>query len=320
MRWRRSLVMSKSNLNLPTVAFDVKSDIEDGYSGYFIVAFVDLLGTDAKNAEIKAQPEFPSEMLEREVGKVKAFQRNFYRMLDTLVESAARLNTQRPESENIAIEKLRGNDVISYAFSDSIIFHASLNDKLGREVPVSSCLTIMAALVYVQLWSLSCGHPFRGGVEIGRAAVFNGNQILGPALSDAVKLEKQAQFPRIIIGEEVRKYLQLFSQLPPDAPAKHANRSYAELCRSLICESDEPSELYKIDADKGDKKSIFSLDIHSDFVVSLFRDKQQHEELVTKARNFADGQVQRFASQEGNDEKLVCHYRHLLDYLNDRAE
>jgi len=45
---------------------DVKLDIEDGYSGYFIVAFVDLLGTGAKNAEIKAQPEFPSEMLERE--------------------------------------------------------------------------------------------------------------------------------------------------------------------------------------------------------------------------------------------------------------
>lgn len=301
---------------------DVKPDIEDGYSGYFIVAFVDLLGTDAKNAEIKAQPEFPSEMLEREVNKVKAFQRNFYGIFDAASDAAKRFDSQRPENLKAAFEKLKGNDVVSYAFSDSIIFYASLNDKQGREAPVSSCFTILVALVYVQLWSLSRGHPFRGGVEIGRAAVFNGNQILGPALSDAVKLEKQAQFPRILIGEGARKYLQLYNQLPPDAPEKHANRSYAELCVGLICESDEPNELCKKDADKGDKKSIFSLDIHSDFVVSLFRDKQQHEELVSKAREFAESQIQIFTSQEGNNdnEKLACRYRHLLSYLNDRTE
>lgn len=235
------------------------------------------------------------------------------------MDTEKRFDSQRPENQKAVFEKLKGNDVVSYAFSDSIIFYSSLNDKQDKEVPVSSCYTVMATLAYVQLWSLSRGHPFRGGVEIGRAAIFNGNQILGPALSDAAKLEKQAQFPRIIIGEGARKYLQLYNQLPPDTPAKHANRSYAELCVGLICESDEPNELCKKDADK-DKKSILSLDIHSDFVESLFRDKQQHEELVTKARGFAESQVQRFTSQEGNDEKLACRYRHLLNYLGERTE
>ena len=299
---------------------DVKPDIEDGYSGYFIIAFVDMLGTDTKNAEIKAQPEFLSEMLEREVRKVRAFQRNFYGILDAVSDAAKRFDSQRPENLKATFEKLKGNDVISYAFSDSIIFYASLNTKQDRKVPVESCFTILAALVYVQLWSLSRRHPFRGGVEIGRAAVFNGNQILGPALSDAVRLEKQAQFPRILIGEGARKYLQLYNQLPPDAPAKHANRSYAELCRGLVCESAEPSQLcIGEDTDK-DKMSIWSLDIHSDFVVSLFRDKQQHQELVTKAMEFAESQIQRFTSQEGNDEKLACRYRHLLNYLGERTE
>ncbi len=300
---------------------DVKLDAKDGYSGYFIVAFVDLLGTDDKNAEIKAQPEFPSEMLEREVNKVKTFQRYFYSMLSTFAENTARSDPQRPEGERIAVEKLSGNDVISYAFSDSIIFYAPLNDKLGREVPASSCFTVMAALAYVQLWSLSRGYPFRGGVEIGRAAVFKGDQnfdqILGPALSDAVKLERQAQFPRILIGEGARDYFKNHL-LQPDTPENYANRTYAKLCVGLICESDEPNELCKKDAAK-DKKSILSLDIHSDFVELLFRDKQQHEELVTKAKEFAESQVQRFTSQEGNDEKLACRYRHLLNYLGERT-
>lgn len=275
-------------------------DVDGGYSGYFIVAFVDLLGTDARNSEIKAAVR-PHEMLEQEVKTVSTFQRNFYDLLQAITNDEKLRDSQRPEELKEVFGKLKGNEVASYAFSDAVIFYASLNTQQGQTVPVQSCFHLLSALVYAQLWALSRGKPFRGGVEIGWAAVFNGNQILGPALSDAVKLEKQAQFPRIIVGEGARKYLQLNVKLPSDALENHANRTYAGLCEGLLYESDE------------DNISIFSLDVHADWVLELVGNSQQHLELIAKAIDFAESQIQRFTSQE--DEKLACRYRCLLDYL-----
>ena len=286
------------------------SDVECGFAGYFVVAFVDLLGTEAKNAEIKVQPEFPNEMLEREVAKVKAFQRDFYAIFEGAARIEKMLKPLRPENLKPALEKLQGNDVKSYAFSDSLIFYASLNTQQDRLVPVSSCFSILAALVCAQLWSLARGEPFRGGVEIGRAAQFNVNQILGPALSDAVKLEKQAQFPRILVGNEFWNYLQLNSQLPLDNPESRANRTFAELCIGHICEIDEPSQLHEPDEANDGQTRVFSLDVHSDCVAKLIG--EPHQELLNKARNFAEREIQRFS---GHDEKLACRYHHLLNYL-----
>lgn len=285
-------------------------DVERDFSGYFVVAFVDLLGTEAKNAEIKAQPEFPAAMLEREVAKVKAFQHDFYAIFEGAAQTEKKLKLLRPENLKAALENLQGNDVNSYAFSDSLIFYASLNTQQDRLVPVDSCFRILTALVCAQLWSLARGVPFRGGVEVGRAALFNGNQILGPALSDAVKLEKQAQFPRILVGNEFCNYLQLHSQLPLAPPESGANRAFAEICISHLCESDEPSQLHEPDEANEGQTRIFSLDVHSDFVAELIG--EPHQELLNKARNFAEREIQRFS---GHDEKLACRYRHLLNYL-----
>ena len=285
-------------------------DVECGFAGYFVVAFVDLLGTEAKNAEIKAQPEFPAAMLEREVAKVKAFQRDFYTVFDGAAQTEKKLKLLRPENLKAALEKLQGNAVNSYAFSDSLVFYASLNTQQGRLVPVSSCFSMLAALVCAQLWALARGCPFRGGVEIGRAAVFNGNQILGPALSDAVQLEEQAQFPRILVGNGFRDYLQLNSQLTLGTPESGASRAFAEICIGHICESDEPCQLHEPDKANGRKTRVLSLDVHSDFVAGLIG--EQHQALLNKARSFAELEIQRFS---GHDEKLACRYRHLLTYL-----
>lgn len=287
-------------------------DVECVFAGYFVVAFVDLLGTDAKNAEIKAQPEseFPVEMLKREVGKVKAFQHDFYAILDGAAQAKKKLKSLRPENLKADLEKLQGNDVKSYAFSDSLIFYASLNTQQGRLVPVSSCFSILAALACAQLWSLARGVPFRGGVEVGRAATFNGNQILGPALSDAVKLEEQAQYPRILMGEEFHKYLQLNSQLPLDTPENRANREFADICIGHIFEREEPCQLCEPDKTEDRRARVFSLDVHSEFVADLMG--MPHQELINKARIFAERELQRFG---GQNEKLACRYRHLLNYL-----
>ena len=285
-------------------------DVDNGFAGYFVVAFVDLLGTDAKNDEIKAQSEFPSQMLELEVAKVKVFQHDFYAIFEGAARTEKKLKPLRPENLKAAFKTLQGNEVNSYAFSDSLIFYASLSTQQDRLVPVASCFSMLGALACAQLWSLARGCPFRGGVEVGRAAQFSGNQLLVPALSDAVKLEKQAQFPRIIVGKEFCKYVELNSKLPLDTPESRANRKFAELCKDHVCESDEPSQFHEPDETSGEQTRVFSLDVHSDIVAKLIG--EPHQDLLNKARNFANREIQRFS---GHDEKLAWRYHNLLNYL-----
>lgn len=296
--------------NLKDTNMNTLPDVEREFSGYFVVAFADLLGTEAKNAEIKAQPEFPAEMLEKEVAKIKAFQRDFYAFFKASADVEKKLNPLRAENMKADLEKLQGNVVISNTFSDSLIFFASLNTQQDRLVPLSSCFNILTALVCAQLSSLARGNPFRGGVEVGRAALFNGNQILGPALSDAVKLERQAQFPRIIIGSEFFNYLQLNSQLSLRSPENRVNRAFAEICMGHICESDEPCQLHETDEANKRQTRVYSLDVHSDFVAELIG--EPYQKLLNMARDFAEREIQRYS---GKNEKLACRYHHLLNYL-----
>lgn len=290
--------------------FAALDSVEYSCAGYFVVAFVDLLGTQEKNSEIKAQPEFPVAMFEQEVAKVKAFQRDFYAIFEGGARTEKMLKSLRANHLKASLEKLQGNMVNSYAFSDAMVFYASLNTQHDRLVPVSSCFTMLASLVCAHLWALARGCPFRGGVEIGRAAVFNGNQILGPALSDAVKLEKQAQFPRILVGNQFRNYLEQNSRLLPINPENGANRVLAEICAGMICESEESTDLLGAAEASEDRTRVYGLDVHSDIVAELIG--EVHQERLYKARDFAEREIQRFS---GHNEKLACRYRHLLNYL-----
>jgi hypothetical protein len=55
---------------------------------------------------------------------------------------------------------------------------------------------------------MSQGWPIRGGIELGLAMDIDNDDIYGPALARAYTLEsKVAQYPRIVIGEELILYL-----------------------------------------------------------------------------------------------------------------
>lgn len=191
--------------------------------------------------------------MEQEVIKVKEFQSDFHKFFASSKKTSEKLEAQRPQSLKTAFEGLQGNKVISNGFSDSLIFYASLNTVRTCKVPVASCYELLTALASAQLCSLARGYSFRGGIEIGRGAQFGDNQILGPALSDAVRLETQAQFPRILIGKEFIKYLELNTRLTSESPEDQANKEFAKLCLSQICTSDEFAGHSKHDESDGTK-------------------------------------------------------------------
>ena len=54
--------------------------------------------------------------------------------------------------------------------------------------------------------TLFAGFPVRGAVSVG-GLMFTDKFLYGPALVDAVQLEKSAIFPRILLGQSVLKYI-----------------------------------------------------------------------------------------------------------------
>lgn len=58
------------------------------------------------------------------------------------------------------------------------------------------------------LASLASKHPMRGGIDVGLATEIGPEEIYGTALERGYLLERDvARYPRIVIGDELWKYL-----------------------------------------------------------------------------------------------------------------
>lgn len=280
------------------------SDAE--YQGYSIVAFIDLLGTSAANKAIDAQDDMAvaAKMLAKEVGKVQRFRDDFMDVFEACRQTEKKLEALRPEALKPSLETLQGNPFNNYAFSDSLILHASLNTTQGSQAPVDSCFQILVALASAQLSSLYRGAPFRGGVEIGRAAVFGDREILGPALSEAVRLEKEdALFPRVVVGKEMVRYLELNCQLEESSADNRASRQYALICQSLMC---------------ADGDGAFTVDVWSPLFIEMVGGAQSHKVLIDRAMQYAQSQIARFKTERCD--YLAEKYRYLVQYLSGGRE
>jgi hypothetical protein len=275
--------------------------------GYFCVAFLDLLGTSAIDESISeakiSDPERAARMLAREVGKVQAFRTGFFNILDTLQQEGSTQSEVASEEAATREALLRGNPINYYTFSDSSIIHCSLNTQQGREVPVESCFKMLLAIALAQLQELSRGIPFRGGIEVDFAANHSddGREILGPALSGAVKLEKcEAGFPRVAIGRGFTRYLSDHAAQDDSSSENQLNKKWAKNCSALICE---------------DNKGVLAVDVTAPSLARWIGADLQRK-LLDKSERFAREQI----SAHKTDTKLSEKYEALVSYLiKDRA-
>jgi hypothetical protein len=120
-------------------------------------------------------------------------------------------------------------------FSDSLIVFMSLDSTKGAEVPTQGIMGIFAAAALTFLGCLHIGHPIRGGIDVGLGFEPTPGEIYGPALSRAYALEsKVAQYPRIVIGEElVRCIGEIENQCSNDAYSS-ATHMVASHCMKAI--------------------------------------------------------------------------------------
>jgi hypothetical protein len=171
--------------------------------GHHLVAFLDVQGQRDRFKQLRL-PKTPDEeakvkeVLKSTAGFVVSL-RELYRTQFEVFESGVvsmRAHTSEP---------LRPNFI---GFSDSFVTSVPLRNDGGDLRCVVIVFSALSAASVVMLTSLARKHPLRGGIDVGLATEIGPGEIYGTALGCAYRLENEvAKYPRIVIGDELWRYL-----------------------------------------------------------------------------------------------------------------
>ena len=214
----------------------------DLYFGGHLVAFIDMLGQSDRLEKIKDtrwwELQEPTKVALRETyGRVCKFRKTFSSFLTPFVKTSPFDEAFRYilGGEELKIwDQFGTNRIMTKGLSDSFILNFPLIPSNGL-LPLKSVYGVLGACASSMLCSLNYGFAVRGAIEIG-PCIFDSttDEVYGTALSDAVKYEKQANWPRILIGPNLIAYLEKCLELSQETIINQVNISDAELCLKIV--------------------------------------------------------------------------------------
>ena len=197
-------------------------------------------------------------------------------------------------------DQLNSNEIRSQRFSDGLLLSLSLRNyrNRGHMRGVSGILYSSGAMFLVML---SHGHPMRAGIEIGIAAEIYDKEIYGPALANADKLENHiAQYPRIVIGDELVRYITAIKQSKDDDVFTRANKVMVAETETMIAIDDDGQRIV-------------------DYLGEAFKARFASLEItktVFDAYDFVLAQSAKWQTERNS--KLAFRYTHLRNYFEKR--
>ena len=211
------------------------------FVNYYLVAFIDILGQKEALQKFAGLPdrENAAEMqefvnlLKQTFGRVSNFNKSFEGFFASYTNTPPQIKNLTPDQKKI-FRELKGNRIKFQRFTDGIVVFVSLSNETSK-LPIQSVWGTLSACAAIFLLWLSLGHPLRGGVEIGLGAEMYQNEIYGPVVAEAYKLESQvAQYPRVVAGKTLQQYLLQHMAVDGNDIYSRATRSMAELCSDLL--------------------------------------------------------------------------------------
>ncbi len=207
--------------------------------GYYLVAFVDVLGQKEKLLRFKDLPETEKENKEfietlketfGTIDGIRSLFETYYASYNTIKDPVLSMTEQQRKT----FHELQKCELKFQRFADTIIVYVSLAEKISK-VPIHGVYAAMLACASMFFMSLVGRHPLRIGIEVGWGAEMYEGEIYGQALYEAYRLESEvAQYPRIVLGEELIRYLMGRSRVEGSDVAAQITRETAKLCLGLI--------------------------------------------------------------------------------------
>ena len=210
--------------------------------GCYVIGVFDILGQSRQLLRLTDFPPGTDEEdlrvarnLKEAVDAVRLFRRlfqdHFHERGKTLDEEAS----TRPEPQRTALRAALASSIVTWGLSDATVVAVPLMTGPTRDAAAAmrDVRRLLEAAAAAWLSSLAEDIPIRGGVEIGTAAQIGENEVYGPALVKAYRLEsKVAKGPRIVVGEQLVATLE--SAHPAADPDFWEVAESAQYCRSLL--------------------------------------------------------------------------------------
>jgi len=271
--------------------------------GYYFIAFIDIVGQRDKLKQLVSLPSSNVEKQDiecilRETSKyVKGLRGYFDGFFKAATRSTGLLNHLSPEQ--LAWVKQRKQIILwRRGFSDSyfITVPCWYESSWGAHSLAIYCSLFSICSLFI--WALVMENPFRGAVEVGLGMEISKEEVYGPVNVRVVELEKDAGYPRIIVGNGLLNHLNdLEQRCSGNLEGRHTKQSIQD-CRNLIT-TDHTNTLILDPMGEGMKSVPGAV----------------APEMIEHAYKFVVSQ-ERFFSK--SDEKLHGYYRHLRKYCESR--
>jgi len=238
-------------------------------------------------------------LLKKTAGTVTGMRDLFHSYFEGSSKFKFNLSEFTPEQQNL-LGQLKSNPLKSRMFSDSVILFLSLSDKINK-APIGGVYSAISSVATTFLCMLAAGHAIRGGIDIGVGIELSDDEVYGAALSRAYHLENRvAQYPRIVLGDELMTYIYQKLSMSGDDFFTKANKVVANLCVRLIAIDNDGLPFIDY-LGQGFKQDI---------------EKGSITDIIKKAYDFVYKESAR--CQEIRDSKLAFRYTLLRNYFEAR--
>ena len=189
-------------------------------------------------------------------------------------------------------------DEDAFREADGLMNFICLGDT-SVNCPTSAVFSLFGLAGSLCHLGLASSTPIRGAIDLAWGVELHKGELYGAAVARAYELESEiAQYPRIVVGEEVMKYIGYQRQNPGQDTISLVNRTFADLAFSLLAK----------DAD-----GIWIVDYLGSPFCNAVSGHTQHD-LYQPARDFVVAQLK--IHSEANDQKLAPRYESLLKYFD----
>jgi hypothetical protein len=182
---------------------------------YFAVALIDIMKQKERLREITGLPDDKEKYdsfiaaSKKSFGVVRGVRSTFDAFLSSYTGHTPQHTNKLTQDQVSLLGRMLKTEIRKQQFSDTIILYASLAET-GDLIPINGVLGLFLALSATLIMTMSIGEIFRGGIDvgIGSSDCFGTEELYGPVLYQVYELEsKKAQYPRILIGDSMRKYI-----------------------------------------------------------------------------------------------------------------
>jgi hypothetical protein len=281
---------------------------EPKYTAFnYCVCFIDLLGQRNAAQGQGLLPRISSEaddvafqeVLSRNIGGTLQLQKDSEEMKEALSQDPnSPFRQDLNDEERTTWDEIQLESVKTQYWSGGFVQFVCLGNQ-ERKYPAKGVFELFCTAGYFCLLGLVRRRPVRGAIGIAWGSEIRPGELYGPAIVRAYELESEvAQYPRIVIGQEVVKFLEAHKSNPEDGVVSRVNRSYAVSCLDLLAQDDDG---YWI---------IHYLGEHFRHAVTHVH----HDDLYQRARMFVVKQVQEH--QRLQNSKLAFRYTQLLAYFD----